>query len=102
MDDKEFDALAAAALARIETGLDAADADFEQPGAGILEVDDGHGGKLIVNRHNVAREIWIAAKSGGFHFRYDGQHWRDTRDGSELFGKLAALLAAQAELDVSF
>ena len=36
---------------------------------GILEIDCGDGGKIIVNRHVPNREIWVAARSGGFHFR---------------------------------
>ena len=58
------------------------------------------GGKLIVNRHVPNREIWVAARSGGFHFRaVDGQ-WRDTRNGDELGAALTALLATHAGLDV--
>jgi CyaY protein len=42
-----------------------------------LNFDDGS--KIIVNRHGAAKEMWVAAKSGGFHFRWDGSAWRDTR-----------------------
>jgi CyaY protein len=44
----------------------------------------------------VAREIWVAARAGGFHFRWDGAIWRDTRDGGELMGKLSTLASQQA------
>jgi CyaY protein len=55
---------------------------------------------LIVNRHTAAREIWVAAKSGGFHFRHDGNAWRDTRDGSELYAALSRLVSAQSATPV--
>ncbi len=58
------------------------------------------GGKLIVNRHVPNREIWVAARSGGFHFRRDGDRWRDTRGGDELGAVLERLLAEQAGLVV--
>ncbi len=67
---------------------------------GILEIECEDGGKLIVNRHVPNREIWVAAKSGGFHFRRDGDRWRDTRSGDELGAVLERLLAEQAGLVV--
>lgn len=102
MNDSEFIQLAETAFARIQQGLEGADLDFEEPADGILEVEFNDGSKLVINRHNVAREIWVAARSGGFHFRHDGTVWRDTRDGTELFTKLATLVAAQGSGEVSF
>jgi len=98
MEDKEFNALADAALARIEAALEAceADIDFELAAGGVLEIEFGDGSKIIVNRHAVAREVWVAAKAGGFHFRWDGQSWLDTRDGAELMAKLSTLASQQA------
>ena len=99
MDDKEFNNLADATLARIEHALEAseADIDFELAAGGVLEIEFGDGSKIIVNRHGIAREIWVAARAGGFHFRWDGEVWRDTRDGTELMAKLSALASQQAD-----
>ena len=102
MNDSEFTQLAEAAFSRIQQGLEDADLDFEQPADGILEIEFDDGAKMVINRHNVAREIWVAARSGGFHFRHDGTNWRDTRDNTELFAKLASLIAAQSGNTVSF
>ena len=98
MEDREFNTLADAALARIEAALEAsgADIDFELAAGGVLEIEFADGSKIIVNRHGVAREIWVAARAGGFHFRWDGLVWRDTRDGVELMIKLSALASQQA------
>lgn len=98
MDDKEFNALADAALTRIEAALEAcgADVDFELMPGGILEIEFDDGGKIVVNRHGVAQEIWVAARAGGFHFRWDGAAWRDTRDHAELMAKLSDLVGRQA------
>ena len=68
--------------------------------AGVLEIELHDGSKIIVNRHAPAQELWVAARSGGFHFRWDGRCWRDTRDGSELFAALSALISAQAGVAV--
>lgn len=98
MDDKEFNGLADAVLARIEAALEAsgADIDFELAAGGVLEIEFEDGSKIIVNRHGVAREIWVAARAGGFHFRWDGTAWIDTRDGAELMSKLSILASQQA------
>jgi CyaY protein len=97
MNETEFEALAGAALEKIERSLEAsgAQADFELKAGGILEIEFDDGSKIIVNRHGAAREIWVAARSGGFHFRWDGAAWRDTRDGSELFAALSRLVSQQ-------
>ena len=98
MDERQFEALAAQALQRIERALDDSgiDADFELKEGGVLELEFANGSKIIVNRHGAAREIWVAARSGGFHFRWDGAAWRDTRDGGELFAALSKLVSAQS------
>jgi CyaY protein len=98
MDDKEFNRLATETLAKIEAALEAcgADVDFELAAGGVLEIEFADASKIIVNRHAVAKEIWVAARAGGFHFRWHGEAWCDTRDGAELFAKLAALASQQA------
>lgn len=98
MNDAEFATLSGAALDRIEQQLEAsgADLDFDLAAGGVLEIEFADGSKIIVNRHAVAQEIWVAAKSGGFHFRHDGEVWRDTRDGEGLMVKLSRLATAQA------
>ena len=103
MEDKEFNAMADNILARIEAALEASDADidFELAAGGVLEIEFADGSKIIVNRHGVAREVWVAARAGGFHFRWDGTCWRDTRDGAELMEKLSLLASQQAGETVS-
>jgi len=98
MNDSEFGALADAALKHIETGLERSDADldFAMVTAGVLEIEMADRSKIIVNRHAAAQEMWVAARSGGFHFRWDGKVWRDTRDGGELMAALSALASAQS------
>jgi CyaY protein len=98
MDEREFETRAAQALAATEQALEAAelDADFELKEGGILEIEFEDGSKIIINRHAAAREIWVAARSGGFHFRWDGTAWRNTRDGSELFAALSKLVSQQS------
>ena len=98
MDDKEFNREADSVLAKIDQALEAsgADLDFELQAGGILEIEFADGSKIVINRHAVAREIWVAARAGGFHFRWQNGAWHDTRDGAELLQKLSALATQQA------
>lgn len=97
MNEIDFEAQASTALEALERALENAgdDLDYELKAGGILEIEFEDGSKIIVNRHAAAREIWVAARSGGFHYRWDGQVWRNTRDGSELFEALSALVSGQ-------
>jgi CyaY protein len=84
-------------LNKIEQSLESSgvDIDVELKQGGVLEVECADGSKIIVNRHLAAREIWLAAKSGGFHFRPNNGRWIGTRDGEELMVVLARCLSEQ-------
>ena len=98
MNDSEFNSLADTVLKQIEIGLEVsgADVDFSTAAEGVLEIEFADKSKIIVNRHGAAKEVWVAARSGGFHFRWDGNAWRDTRDSSELMLALSALVSIQS------
>ncbi len=102
MTEIEFNQAAGATLAHIEQALEAADLDFETPADGIIEIEFDDGSKIVVNRHGVARELWVAARSGGFHFRPQDGDWVDSRDGTPLFTRLSELIAAQGGGTVGF
>jgi len=100
MTESEFHGAVDAILTRIESSLeeeDALDVDLE---SGILTVTCADGSKVIVNRQTPNREIWVAARSGGFHFAFRDGAWRDTRGGEELFASLARVVASQARVEV--
>ena len=98
MNETEFNARAEGTLAAIVRALEAsrADCDCEFKGDGVLELEFEDGGKIIVNRHGPAREIWVAARSGGYHFRFAGERWVNTRDGDELFAALSRYVSEQS------
>ena len=96
MTESEYTHLADATLNRLETALDAAGVDYERAAGGVLEIEFDNASMIVVNKQAAAQEIWVAAKSGGFHFRWDGVAWRDTRGGEELFTALARMVSAQA------
>src|SRR5260221_2389884 len=93
MDETEFIAVAEQALERIEASLEESgvDADVELKPGGVIEIEYADGSRMVINRHAAAREIWVAARAGGVHFRWDGAAWRDTRESTELFAVLSTL-----------
>jgi CyaY protein len=96
MTESEFNERAEAALRAVERAIDALDAGIDcARSGGVLTLELDNDSKIIVNTQLPMRQIWVAARSGGYHFDYDGQAWRDTRDGTELFTALSRLVSAQ-------
>lgn len=87
----------------IETEVDCADINVEPSvNEGVLEFEFSDGSKIIVNRHAVNQEIWVAAKGGGFHYQFDGKQWHNTRSGVLFLTELAEHISQQAGSLFSF
>ncbi|MGC0154065.1 iron donor protein CyaY [Chromobacterium vaccinii] len=95
MTESEFLQLSDAIFDRIEAAIDAQglDADTLRQG-NVLEIEFDGGDKVIVNRHAVNQEMWIAARSGGYHFSRRDGGWIASRDGAEFFATLAEAIRA--------
>ena len=102
MSESEFLALAEATLTQIAAALDRLNdedvLDVECSRSGnVLEIEFiDNGSKIIVNSQAPMREMWVAARSGGFHYKRVGDEWVNTRDGSELFAALSTMASEQA------
>ncbi len=93
MTESEFNELADTVFQRIEQAIDASGADIDyDSNSSVLEMEFADGSKVVVNRHAANREIWLAAKSGGFHYAFQDDRWFSQRDGSELYAKLGELV----------
>ena len=96
-----------ALLARIEATCDRwlqddlIDIDTQRTG-GLLELSLPGGSKLIVNTQPPLQELWLAARSGGFHFRHVAGRWIDTKDGREFFDAISACASEQAGKPLRF
>ncbi|TAJ22832.1 MAG: iron donor protein CyaY [Rugosibacter sp.] len=107
MDEQEFIQRADQELTRLEAALEAisesavADFDVETKPGGVIEIECANGSKIIINRHTAAREIWIAAKSGGYHFRPQDGDWLATRDGETLWAAIARVLSEQTGTEIN-
>ena len=96
MSESEFLEMAEATLAAIERAVDATGIDIEASRAGnVLTLELGDASKVIVNSQTPMQQIWVAGRSGAFHYARNGDQWLDTRDGSELFVALSRLISAQ-------
>jgi CyaY protein len=101
MSESEFLSAAERTLSAIESAVEACDADVETTRAGnVLTLELADGSRIVVNSQTPMRQIWVAAKSGGYHYEWRDGAWRDTRDGSELFAALSRVLSAQGDVAV--
>ena len=103
----EFHVRAGAVLAGIEASVDTwlqedvVDIDSQRTG-GLLELTFPNGSKIVVNTQPPLRELWLAARSGGFHYKHVEGRWLDTRDGRDLFDALSACASEQAGRPLRF
>ena len=102
MTETDFHRAVEAVLARIDGALDAHDELDVSLEEGVLTVECPDASRIIVNRQTPNREIWVAARSGGFHYVLRDGEWRDTRTSEELFATLARLIKAQSGVEVAF
>ena len=107
MTDPEYLDRAEAALAAIERGCDrindATDADIDnQRVGGMITIIFPNKSQLIVNLQPPLHEIWLAARSGGYHYRHNGTAWVDTKTGEELFANLSREATVQGGQPLQF
>lgn len=86
-----------ATIQRIEDALDASGIDVETARTGpVLQLTFEDDSKIIINAQTPMRELWVAARSGGYHFRLEGGRWMDTRGAGELFACLSVWVSEQS------
>jgi iron-sulfur cluster assembly protein CyaY len=99
MTESDFHRAVEAILGRIESSLEDEDTLDVQVEGGVLTIECEDESRIIVNRQTPNREIWVAARSGGFHFVLRDGLWRDTRSNEELFASLARVLHSQCGVE---
>jgi CyaY protein len=107
MTESEFLGLAEQTLDTIESALERAsndsDLDVECSRSGnVLEIEFvDNGSKIIVNSQAPMQQIWVAARTGGFHYMRENNRWINTRDKSELFAALSKLISEQGGINLT-
>lgn len=103
MNESDFDQLAEDTMVAIEEAIDdsGVDIDYDTAG-GILTLEFTNGSQIIINKQAPLTQIWVAARSGGFHFDYDADDecWRLQGGGEELFSCLGRYCSEQAGEEV--
>lgn len=107
MTDLEYLDRAEALLARVEACCDRlnetteADIDNQRVG-GMVTLSFPGGSQIIINLQKPLQEVWMAARAGGFHYKFDGQQWMDTKGQGEFFGCLSRYASEQAGQPLDF
>lgn len=98
MNESEFDKKATDTLLTIEQAIEesGADIDFEAAG-GILTLEFANGTKIIINKQGAAEQIWVAAKSGGYHYGFVDGQWINDQGGGELMSELSRFIREQSD-----
>jgi CyaY protein len=106
IDDKQFYEQGSHLLQSIELALETADdeldldLDVERQGGNVINIRFRDKSVIVVNTQAPLHEIWVAAKSGGYHYRWAGTMaqplWLDTKTGRELLNDLSQFATAQA------
>jgi CyaY protein len=106
IDDKQFYQLGSNLLQSIEVALEAADdvldldLDVERQGGNVINIRFRDRSVIVVNTQAPLHEIWVAAKSGGYHYRWAGTLatplWLDTKTGREILSDLSEFASNQA------
>lgn len=107
MTDLEYLDRAEALLASVEASCDrlneSTDADVDnQRVGGMITLSFADRSQIIVNLQKPLQEVWLAARAGGFHYRFDGQAWRDTKGAGEFFADLSRYATEQAGQPLTF
>ena len=99
--DADYHARAAALFADVEATLDrwlqddVIDIDTHRTG-GLLELEFPGGSKIVLNTQPPLQEVWLAARSGGWHFRWVDGRWTDTRGGRDFHAVLSQCASEHA------
>jgi CyaY protein len=104
MNESEFREIAEHTIEDIQDAIDnsGADIDYDEIG-GVLMLEFEDGSKIIFSKQGAMNQLWMAAKSGGFHFDYNeaAEQWIcDSGDNEELYIMLSRLSSEQAGEDV--
>ena len=107
LSDSDYRAVTSRVLAGIEATIDrwlqddVVDIDTQRTG-GLLELGFSNGSKIVLNTQPPLQELWLAARSGGFHYKHVDGRWLDTRDASDFYDALSACASEQAGRPLRF
>ncbi len=101
MTDLEYLDRAEAVLRAVEASCDRlndqTDVDIDnQRVGGMVTLAFANRSQIVINLQKPLHEIWMAAKAGGFHYKWDGDHWRDTKSAGDFFADLSREASAQS------
>jgi CyaY protein len=105
MTEAEFETLYRATIDKIEEALDEVDGELDcESGNDILSITCPNRSAIIITRQTPLRQLWMAAKGGGFHFNreLDENAWVCTINGRRLESMLSEALQEQAGVSLDF
>ena len=107
MTDPEFLDHAEQLLQAVEAGCDAlndnTDADIDnQRVGGMITLTFANKSQIVLNLQKPLHKVWLATKAGGYHYKFDGAAWQDTKGQGEFFSMLSANASVQGGQTLRF
>lgn len=76
MQEREYDDRVDSLFNAIEDGIDEIEADIDVDSSmGLLTIEFPNGSSVILSRQVANHEVWVAAKSGGYHLAFIEDQW---------------------------
>ena len=107
MTDLEFMDHAEQLLLAVERSCDrindTSDADVDsQRSGGMVTLTFPNRSQIVINLQKPLHEVWLAAKSGGYHYQFDSAQWMDSKGQGEFFAQLSRDSSVQAGMALEF
>ncbi|MEZ9448141.1 MULTISPECIES: iron donor protein CyaY [Vibrio] len=103
MNDTEFHQLVDIQMQNIEEAIDESEADVDYEVTGnVMTLEFENRSQIIINRQEPMREIWLASKSGGFHFKLVDDKWTCSKTGMELFDMVKEECEKHADEEINW
>ncbi len=82
---------------------DTQDVDLDnQRVGGMITLTFANKSQIIINLQKPLQEVWLAARSGGYHYRWQDGVWRDTKGTGEFFADLSRNATQQSGAALQF
>lgn len=107
MTDSDYLDHAEALLKAVELASDhineTSDADIDnQRVGGMITLTFANRSQIVINLQKPLQEVWMATRAGGFHYRFDGRVWMDTKGKGEFFAHLSEHASGQSGTPLRF
>ncbi len=103
MTDSEFNECLEELFQQLEEAFDEQDSDVDaENSGGVLTIEFENDSTMVLSRQIATHQLWLAARSGGYHFEFVDNQWQCTRTARPFYRALAEECMLQAGVNIAF